>query len=69
MKMGAQTGALLAKAGPKNSIVYSLPPSAQCPAVSRRCPDTVVHLCPSVPVPIEARDAGHRISEVESDRF
>ena len=48
MKMGAQTGALLAKAGPKNSIVYSLPPSAQCPAVSRRCPDTVVHLC--VPV-------------------
>ena len=27
MKMGVRTGALLAKAGPKNSIVYSLPPS------------------------------------------
>jgi len=62
LKWGAKDGALATRTGERNSTLYSLPGgvpvSRSVPPVSQNTP---IPERPSVPVLIEARDAGHSI--------
>ena len=66
LKLGAEGGELAMTDGPKGAKLYSsgtVPVSRSVPPVFRNTPSE----CPSVPVLIEARDAGHTISGDTAD--